>query len=60
MNIAYDNGINWPGHEAADAGDDFRRRLAGRQALGLVVTPATQAEWDEAQAKFQAELACEQ
>lgn len=63
MNIEYDNGINWPEKSAPDpavtAGDDFRRRLAERQALGLVVTPATQEEWDEALAKFRASLACD-
>lgn len=57
MNVEYDNGINWPGHEATDPGDDFRRRLAERQALGLVVTPATQAEWDEAMAVLRAQVA---
>lgn len=34
------------------AGDDFRRRLAIKGALGLETNQATQEEWDEALAKF--------
>ena len=44
----YDNFVEWNN----DAGDDFRRRLASRDALGLVVKDATQEEWNEAVASL--------
>lgn len=44
----YDNFVEWNN----DAADDFRRRLASRDALGLVVKDATQEEWDEAVASL--------
>lgn len=44
----YDNFVEWNN----DAGDDFRRRLASREALGMIVREATQEEWDEAVASF--------
>lgn len=37
------------------AGDDFRRRLAIKEALGLETSEATQEEWDVALAKFRKE-----
>ena len=50
--IEYEGGIPYD----KNAGDDFRRRLAVKEALGLVVSPATQEEWDEALVKFRASL----
>ena len=50
--IEYEGGIPYD----KNAGDDFRRRLAIKEALGLVVSPATQEEWDEALVKFRASL----
>lgn len=44
----YDNFVEWDNNAA----DDFRRRLASRDVLGLVVKDATQEEWDEAVASF--------
>ena len=35
-----------------NAGDDFRRRLTIKEALGLETSRATQEEWDEALSKF--------
>jgi hypothetical protein len=49
--IEYEGGIPYD----KKAGDDFRRRLAINEALGLVVSTATQEEWDEALAKFRKE-----
>ena len=47
----YEGGIPYD----KNAGDDFRRRLAIKGALGLETNQATQEEWDEALAKFRKE-----
>ena len=47
----YEGGIPYD----KNAGDDFRRRLTIKEAIGLEVKPATQEEWDEALAKFRKE-----
>ena len=49
--IEYEGGIPYD----KKAGDDFRRRLAIKEALGLETSEATQEEWDEALAKFRKE-----
>lgn len=49
--IEYEGGIPYD----KKAGDDFRRRLAIKGALGLETSQATQEEWDEALAKFRKE-----
>ena len=49
--IEYEGGIPYN----KNAGDDFRRRLAIKEALGLETSEATQEEWDEALAKFRKE-----
>jgi len=49
--IEYEGGIPYD----KSAGDDFRRRLAIKEAIGLEVSPATQEEWDEALAEFRKE-----
>lgn len=48
----YEGGIPYD----KNAGDDFRRRLAIKGALGLETSQATQEEWDEALVKFRASL----
>jgi len=50
--IEYEGGIPYD----KKAGDDFRRRLAIKEALGLETSEATQEEWDEALVKFRASL----
>ena len=49
--VEYEGGIPYN----KNAGDDFRRRLAIKEALGLETSEATQEEWDEALAKFRKE-----
>lgn len=49
--VEYEGGIPYD----KKAGDDFRRRLAIKEALGLETSEATQEEWDEALAKFRKE-----